>query len=46
MTSPGDLDLTFGTQGKVTTEFGGVNTSAYSAVIQPNGYIILGGFDG
>ena len=46
MTSPGDLDLTFGTQGKVTTGFGGVNTAAYSAVIQPNGYIILGGIDG
>ena len=46
MTSPGDLDLTFGTQGKVTTEFDGVNTAAFSAVIQPNGYIILGGLDG
>ena len=46
MTSPGGLDLTFGTQGKVTTEFDGVATSVYSAVIQPNGYIILGGLDG
>jgi len=46
MNSPGEIDLTFGTQGKVTTEFGGVETVAVSAVIQPNGYIILGGHDG
>ncbi len=44
--SNGELDSTFGTNGIVTTGFGGSNTDAraYSIVIQPDGKIIAGGY--
>ena len=39
----GSLDPSFGTGGKVTTDFAGGDDRAYSVAIQPNGNIILAG---
>jgi uncharacterized delta-60 repeat protein len=39
----GSLDNTFDTDGKVTTDFGGVNDNAWSMVIQSDGKIIVAG---
>ncbi len=41
--SDGSLDTSFGTGGKVTTNFGSNNESAISVVIQPDGKIVLAG---
>jgi uncharacterized delta-60 repeat protein len=40
----GILDSTFGTNGKVTTDFFGANDGARSLVVQPDGKIVLSGF--
>lgn len=42
--SPGDLDPTFGSQGKVTTDFGFDNSEAKAAAVQPDGKIVVAGF--
>jgi len=42
-TSEGVLDTTFGTGGKVTTDFSGYFDYAYSSILQPNDKIILVG---
>ena len=39
----GSLDTTFGTAGQVTTDLGGVNQSASSLVIQPDGKLVVAG---
>jgi uncharacterized delta-60 repeat protein len=39
----GSLDLTFGTGGKVTTDFDGTDF-AYALVLQPDGKLVAGGF--
>jgi uncharacterized delta-60 repeat protein len=44
MSRPGDLDTTFGTGGKVTTDFSNAGDYGYSVAIQTDGKIILGGF--
>jgi len=41
--SDGSLDTTFGTDGKVTTDFSGGGDVSYSVVLQPDGKIILSG---
>lgn len=41
--SPGDLDTTFGTGGKVTTAIGSSNDTAESVVIQDDGKIVVAG---
>ncbi|WP_172642155.1 DUF4347 domain-containing protein [Cylindrospermum stagnale] len=41
--SNGILDTTFGTAGKVTTEFGSFFDNGYSAVLQPDGQILVAG---
>jgi uncharacterized delta-60 repeat protein len=41
---PGDLDPTFGTGGKVTTEFNGLGDGINSVAIQSDGEIVAGGF--
>ena len=43
--APAGLDPTFGTGGKVTTEFGG-NDLTYSVAIQPDGKIVVAGSAG
>ncbi len=43
-TSNGALDTTFGTAGKVTTDFGGGYDQAYSIAIQPDGKIVAVGW--
>ncbi len=40
----GILDSTFGTNGKVTTDFFGANDGARGLVVQPDGKIVLAGF--
>jgi uncharacterized delta-60 repeat protein/uncharacterized repeat protein (TIGR01451 family) len=40
----GTLDPTFGTNGKVTTDFFGANDGARSMVVQPNGNLVVSGF--
>jgi uncharacterized delta-60 repeat protein len=42
-TTPGSLDTTFGTGGKVTTEIGGSHDSGYSVAIQSDGKIVVAG---
>jgi len=42
--SAGDVDTTFGTGGRVTTDFSGNADFASSVVVQPDGHIITGGF--
>ncbi|MER7466539.1 calcium-binding protein [Streptomyces sp. NPDC097981] len=39
----GSLDTTFGTGGKVTTDFGGTD-AAFGVVVQPNGKIVTAGY--
>ncbi|MGB9179680.1 MAG: carboxypeptidase regulatory-like domain-containing protein, partial [Pyrinomonadaceae bacterium] len=39
----GDLDLTFGSNGKVTTDFGGTTDYGNVVVLQPDGKIIVAG---
>jgi uncharacterized delta-60 repeat protein len=41
--SNGSLDASFGTGGKVTADFGLINDSAISVVIQPDGKILVAG---
>jgi uncharacterized delta-60 repeat protein len=45
MASPGDLDTTFGSGGKKTVNFGGVD-AARAVVVQPNGRVVVGGGGG
>ncbi|MBA3333837.1 MAG: hypothetical protein H0U30_07595 [Actinobacteria bacterium] len=40
--TPGDLDPSFGTGGKVATDFGG-SEAAQALILQPNGKIVVGG---
>ena len=42
--SDGSLDLSFGTGGKVLTNFGNISAQAYSMVLQPDGKIVLAGY--
>ena len=44
----GSLDLSFGTGGKVLTDFGGLNEYAHSVTVQPDGKIVVAGnrYDG
>jgi len=43
-TSPGDLDLTFGTSGRVTTDFGSQQYDvAHAVALQPDGKIVVAG---
>ena len=42
-TGPGDLDTTFGTGGKVTTDFGG-SPVGFSVAIQSDGKIVVAGY--
>ena len=39
----GSLDTSFGTAGQVTTDLGGINQSANSLVIQPDGKLVVAG---
>src|SRR5437899_2169054 len=39
--APGDLDLSFGTGGKVLTDFGGA--AAHAVALQPDGQIVVAG---
>ena len=39
----GTLDTSFGTSGKVTTDFAGADDSAVSAAVQPDGNIVVAG---
>ncbi len=41
--APGDLDTSFGTGGKVVTDFGAGGDYAAAVAIQPNGKIVAGG---
>src|SRR5438132_14751 len=43
---PGDLDSSFGTGGKVTTDFGGTDDAATAVAIQANGKIVVAGSSG
>ncbi|HEX6647906.1 MAG TPA: delta-60 repeat domain-containing protein, partial [Pyrinomonadaceae bacterium] len=42
--SDGSLDLSFGTGGKVLTNFGNISAQAYSMALQPDGKIVLAGY--
>ncbi|MDX3248117.1 calcium-binding protein [Streptomyces sp. ME18-1-4] len=42
----GSLDTTFGTGGKVTTDFGGTNDGAHAVAVQPDGKIVAAGQSG
>ncbi|HKP11044.1 MAG TPA: delta-60 repeat domain-containing protein, partial [Blastocatellia bacterium] len=42
--SDGSLDNSFGSEGKVTTDFSGQRCEAYSIVLQPDGKIIAAGY--
>lgn len=42
--SPGDLDTSFGSGGKVTTDFGGVDDRARGVALQPDGKILTVGY--
>ena len=44
--APGELDLTFGTGGKVTTAIGNDNNNdyGYSVAVQPDGKIVVAGY--
>jgi uncharacterized delta-60 repeat protein len=41
--SSGTLDASFGTGGKVTTDFAGLDDSAISVAVEPNGKIVVAG---
>ena len=43
LAAPGDLDTTFDTDGKVTTDFVGTDDSAEGVVLQPDGKIVAAG---
>src|SRR4030095_12640181 len=43
--SDGSLDLSFGTGGKVITNFGNISAQAYSLALQQDGKIVLAGYD-
>jgi uncharacterized delta-60 repeat protein len=45
MASPGDLDTTFGSGGRKTVNFGGVD-AARAVVVQPNGRVVVAGGGG
>ncbi|MES2923618.1 MAG: delta-60 repeat domain-containing protein [Verrucomicrobiota bacterium] len=40
---PGDLDLAFSFDGKVTTDFGGTSNAAYASAVQSDGKLIVAG---
>lgn len=40
---PGDLDASFGTNGKVTTDFSGKRDQGFTLVVQPDGKIVVAG---
>ncbi len=45
LAAPGDLDLTFDTDSKVTTPFGAFsNDEGYAVAVQTDGKIVLAGF--
>jgi uncharacterized delta-60 repeat protein len=44
--SDGSLDITFGSNGKITTQFEGLSSHSSSVLIQPNGKILVGGTSG
>jgi uncharacterized delta-60 repeat protein len=43
LAAPGDLDPTFGTGGKVTTDFAGGFDEAHALVVQPDGKVVAAG---
>jgi uncharacterized delta-60 repeat protein len=43
-TQSGTLDTSFGTAGRVVTDFGNVNVEAHSVVVQPDGKLVAAGF--
>ncbi|NUM36053.1 MAG: hypothetical protein HUU50_16045 [Candidatus Brocadiae bacterium] len=43
-TNPADLDTTFGTNGKTTTDFAGSNDQALALALLPNGKILAAGY--
>ena len=43
LAAPGDLDPTFGSNGKVTTDFGGTTDYLNAVILQPDGKIIVAG---
>ncbi|GAA2796610.1 calcium-binding protein [Kitasatospora sp. CM 4170] len=43
LAAPGDLDTTFGTGGRVTTNFGGASSEADAVAVQPDGKIVAVG---
>jgi uncharacterized delta-60 repeat protein len=45
ITPSGQLDTTFGSGGTVTTFFGNLNETAGAVLVQPNGQIVVGGFE-
>jgi Domain of unknown function (DUF5122) beta-propeller len=42
----GSLDRSFGVEGKVSTDFGGVGEAASAVAIQPDGKIVVAGGGG
>ncbi|MCA1539953.1 VCBS repeat-containing protein [Bradyrhizobium sp. NBAIM32] len=42
----GRLDTTFGSNGKVVSDFGGADDNGYSVVVNPNGKILVAGYTG
>ncbi|MFC5662086.1 calcium-binding protein [Kitasatospora misakiensis] len=46
LAAPGDLDPTFGTGGRVTTDFGGGSDEAHGVVVQADGKIVVAGYAG
>src|SRR5262249_21809266 len=44
--TPGTLDSTFGTGGRVTTDFGGTGAAARTVAVQANGQILTAGLTG
>ncbi|MCI0337841.1 MAG: hypothetical protein L0226_09705 [Acidobacteria bacterium] len=44
--SSGTLDASFGTGGKVTTDFAGSSDGAFSVAVQPDGKIVAAGLAG
>ncbi|RME45039.1 MAG: hypothetical protein D6796_11025 [Caldilineae bacterium] len=46
LSADGDLDLTFDSDGKVTTTFGDLNALAYAVAVQDDGKIVVAGYTG
>jgi len=46
LSDDGDLDVTFGGDGKVTTTFGDLNALAYAIAVQDDGKIVAAGYTG